>query len=446
VKKHLTNATYGLLDYASYPVGMLLVAPVILRHLGVAEFGLWMVSTSVVSAGGIIASGIGDAGIQHIAKLSGTRQFQRTIHTVRSLFALHLILGLAVAVVALSTAPYVGRHLAALHLVAQKECVACLRIASFQILLRSVESLSVSVQRALQEYRGTVQISATMRILALGTAALVAVAGKGAESIMLAMSAVLMVGAVLQFRNLQRLLGYRDLWPRFYRTEARALLHNGVFVWAQVAGSVVFRQFDRILLGVVLGASAVTPYALGIQVTEPLFGLTASSMSFFFPYLAGRISESSVQSLRRTVLRAFLCNFALVSCGAAVLLIFGQRFVQVWAGHTAARGIGPILPLLVMSSAFSGLSVTGTYAVQALGLFRTAAYISLGSRSGLLLLMFFLLHHGGVQGLAVARVWYGVAALLVYVPLGRHLKIFRSNKSTIAPCPLIAETQGGLKL
>jgi O-antigen/teichoic acid export membrane protein len=147
--------------------------------------------------------------------------------------------------------------------------------------------------------------------------------------------------------------------------------------------------------------------------------------------------------LRRTVLKAFLCNFALVFCGATLLLIFGQRFVQAWAGQAAAHSSASILPLIVMSSALSGLSVTGTYAVQALGLFRTAAYISLGSRSGLLLLMFYLLHHGGMQGLAVARVFYGAAALLVYVPLIRHLGFLRSDKSAIASCPLIEEPQGG---
>ena len=446
MRKHLANASYGLLDYISYPLGMLLVAPVILRHLGVAEFGLWMVSTSVVSAGGIIASGIGDAGIQHIAKLNGTRQIQRTIHSVRSLFALNLMLGCAVSVVVWCAAPSAGRHLAALHLVSEKECVACLRIASFQILLRSVESLSVSVQRALQEYGGTVRISATMRALTLGVAALIAIAGKGTQNIMLATSIVLMAGAALQFRSLQRLLGHRDLWPRFYGTEASALVSNGVFVWAQTAGSVIFRQLDRILLGVVLGVSAVTPYALCIQIAEPLFGLTASSMSFFFPYLAGRTGNISVLSLRRVIQKAFLCNFVLVLCGVALLLLFGMRFLHVWAGVAVARSAASILPLIVISSALSGLSVTGTYAAQALGLFRTAAYISLGSRVGLLLVMLYLLHHAGVQGLARARVWYGLAALLVYVPLVRHLRIGESDQNATMRGGLIAEPQGGARL
>jgi len=64
-----------------------------------------------------------------------------------------------------------------------------------------------------------------------------------------------------------------------------------------------------------------------------------------------------------------------------------------------------------------GLSVSGTYAMQALGLFQTVALISVGGRAAMLLLMIYLLHHQGLQGLATARVGYGAVALLVYLPL-----------------------------
>ena len=57
MRRHLSNAAYGVLDYISYPLGMLLVAPIVLHRLGAAEYGLWMIATAVISAGSIIASG-----------------------------------------------------------------------------------------------------------------------------------------------------------------------------------------------------------------------------------------------------------------------------------------------------------------------------------------------------------------------------------------------------
>lgn len=89
----MTNALYGVLDYASYPLGMLLVAPIILRKIGPAEYGLWMVSTAIVSAGGIIASGFCDAGIQRIAQLRGAEKAGLTVHAFHAMLVINLALG-----------------------------------------------------------------------------------------------------------------------------------------------------------------------------------------------------------------------------------------------------------------------------------------------------------------------------------------------------------------
>ncbi len=112
MRRHLTNAMYGALDYASYPLGMLIAAPIILRRLGAAEYGLWMISTAVVSAGSIIASGFSDAGIQRTAKLRGANETGPMLDTIRTMFAINLAFGSAIAVLAWLAAPYAARHIA----------------------------------------------------------------------------------------------------------------------------------------------------------------------------------------------------------------------------------------------------------------------------------------------------------------------------------------------
>ena len=78
--------------------------------------------------------------------------------------------------------------------------------------------------------------------------------------------------------------------------------------------------------------------------------------------------------------------------------------------------------------------------MQALGLFRTVAFISLGGRAAMLVLMIYLLHHMGLRGLATARVCYGLIALIVYLPLLRELGITkkesRSAPGMAIPCDL----------
>jgi O-antigen/teichoic acid export membrane protein len=445
MKRHLSNAIYGVLDYASYPLGMLLVAPIVLHKLGAAEYGLWMIATAVVSAGGIIASGFCDANIQRVARLRGRGEIDSVVNAVRSIMGINLVLGFTLAAGVWIAAPLVARHVAVSSLTPVRECLVCIRIASLLILTRALESVGVSTHRAFEQYRATVQISTAIRLLTLASAAVLALSGRRTASILVASAVFMVVGTYMQFRELRTFFGPVTLWPTFDREETRELLSRGVFVWLQTLGAVVFGQFDRILLGVSLGTLAVAPYALCVQFAQPIFGLTASGLHFLFPYLSGRAGMISSSALKRTVLKALLCNLLLVVCGAAVLLLFGDRLIHIWAGAAVAHEAAGILPPIVFGSALMGLSVTGTYAMQALGLFRTVALISLGGRAAMLLLMVYLLHQNGLQGLATARACYGATALLVYLPLLVRPGMGKRQATPVSPMAVPCQLEEGSK-
>lgn len=427
MKRHFANAAYGVLDYASYPLGMVVAAPIVLHKLGAAEYGLWTVAAAVVSTGGIVASGFCDANIQRVARMRGTTGPHILARTVRSMMGINLVLGTAIAILVWIAAPFAARRIVAAHPAQLQECLTTLWIASLLILVRAVESVFVSTQRAFELYRNSVQINTVVRILTLTSASVLALLGLGAVSILAATGIFLAGGTWLQFRQARKLLDQVALWPIFQPDETRALLRFGVFTWIQALGAVLFGQFDRVLVGVSLGAVAVAPYTLCVQFTQPIFGLTASGLQFLFPYLSGRVGVLSNRALRRTLFKVFLCNFLLVACGASLLLLLGHRLIQAWAGAAVARSAAPLLPLIVLGAAFMGLSVTGTYAMLALGQFRTLALLGLSSRGAMLLLMAYLVRSGGLQGLATARVFYGLFALLLYFPLLRRLRAEESG-------------------
>ncbi len=445
MRKHLTNAGYGVLDYISYPLGMLLVAPIVLHRLGAAEYGLWMIATAIISAGGIVASGFCDACIQRIAQLRGIGEFSVMPQTVRSMLGINILLGVVLAAGVWIVAPFAVPHIANSSLTSPSECLISIRLASLLILVRAIESVFVGAQRAFEQYRGTVQISTAVRLITLVSAAILALSGQRTISILIATSVFLVIGTYLQFRHFRKFLGSVSLWPRLHLAETQVLLQRGVFVWMQALGGVVFGQFDRILLGASLGALAVTPYSLCVQFAHPIFGLTAAALNFLFPYLSGRATTISTAVLKRTLLKAFACNLILVASAAAFLLLFGDQLIRIWAGPVVAQSAAPILPPIVLGSALVGLGVTGTYAMQALGLFRTVAYISLIGRAAMLLLMIDLLRHHGIQGLALSRLGYGSVALLVYLPLLQQLKVQKREGERVSALSIPCEVQEGSK-
>jgi len=446
MREHLAKGAYGVLDYVSYPLGMLLVAPIVMHRLGTSGYGLWMIATAVVSAGGIIASGFGDANIQRVASLRGAGDKRAMAFVVRSIFGINLALGLILAIVVWSSAPFAARHVAASSAASVTECLTCLRIASVLILVRAVETVGISTQRAFEHYRSSVQISSGVQLLTLAAAALLTLAGLNVASLLVATGVFLALGAYLQLRQVRRFLGGLPLWPAFQPEETRRLLGGGIFLWLQALGGVAFNQFDRILLGVFLGAVAVAPYALCIQLAHPIFGVCASGLNFIFPYLSARAGNASPDELKRMVFKAFFCNVLIVGCGALFLLLFGHQLLRLWLGDAVAQSTSSLLPPIVMGSALAGMGVTGTYAMQALGRFRATALINLGGRTVTFFLMIYLLRHAGVQGLAMARICYGAIALLVYLPLLASLKAPEKRSQLLEAMPIAASLHGGSKL
>jgi O-antigen/teichoic acid export membrane protein len=446
MRKHLTNATYGVLDYASYPVAMLLVAPIVLRRLGASEYGLWILCASVISAGGILASGFCDAAMQRIARLRGVGKVDAAAGTVRALFTINLISGLLFAILVWFAAPVAANHMASYHIgpyhiTSVTECVYSLRLSGAWIVLRAIESVGVIAHRAFEEYRVSVQIGVATRLLTLASAAVLASFGHRVPSILVATGIALALGAFLQFRGLRSYFGPISLLPVFDRPELRLLVRPGMFVWIQSACGVIFGQLDRILLAVSFGAAALAPYALCVQFAAPIFGLSASGLHFLYPLMSRKAPNASGEVLQQLVARSFACNLLVVALPSLALVAFGSRAIHMWSGSAISQQSLAILPGIVLGTALWGLGVTGTYTMQALGRFRTVALLNIGGRICALFLLVYLLRHRGIEGVVLARIFYGATALLVYVPLLRWLWL--SRPANTAPAYSAGELQEG---
>ena len=421
MRAHLANAAYGLLDYAAYPIGMLVVAPIVLRNMGVAQYGVWTVATAVVSMGSIIASGFGDANIQRVANQRGSGHRDALLRTVRSMVGINLVLGTALALVAWMVAPSVARHVVSSNAVLQRDCLWSLRLASVVIFLRAQESVCISTQRAFERYGAAVRISILARVLSLAAAAVLTFFVREVAAIVAATALLTLLGIWLQFARLRKLLDVSSLTPLFDPVALQALLGFGAFAWLQAISGVVFAQADRLLLGVSLGAVAVASYALCTQIAQPIYGFAASGLHFLFPYLASRSTTQHAYQLRRAVQGALAANVLFVVLAAGGLLVFGVRILSLWAGKAIAESAAPIFSMIVWSFALLGLNVTASYSLFALGRVQIVTWINLAGGAAMLLAMVCLLPRFGLRGLAAARLCYGAITLLLYLPLASQL-------------------------
>jgi O-antigen/teichoic acid export membrane protein len=344
------------------------------------------------------------------------------IRAVRSTMGIHLLLGLTIGATACAIAPRISIRVSSAIPELERDCLLCFWIAGFLMFARAIESVCISTQRAFERYGHAVRISILARLLSVALAAVLSAVNHSAVPIMAATAALTALGVCAQLVEVKHLLHAKSLAPSFDAQATRSLVQFGIFSWLLAVCGVVFSQADRLIGGTLLGAAAVVAYALCAQLAQPIYGVAASGLHFLFPYLAGRRDSAPVAVLRRAVLLAFAANLALVLAGACLLLFWGEGILRAWVGRSIAAEARQILPVVVLGSAALGLSVTGSYAMLALGRVKAVAWLNVAGVAAMLLLIAWLLPRNGVAAIAAGRLLYGVIALLVYAPLALLLR------------------------
>jgi O-antigen/teichoic acid export membrane protein len=420
MKHHVQNVVSGVLDYAAYPVGMVAVAPLLVRALGPAQFGIWAFTMAEINAGAILATGFGDANIQQVATARSTGDMKRIENCIRTTMSIHLLLGFFLALTAYFAAPAMAHHVAAtnrdLYI-----CKVSLEVGSACILLRALETVVVSTHRAFERYVESVRISAMFRVLSLAVAAMLALHRAGVLSIVIASTLLLGIGTGAQFVRLGSFISLRCLVPGYEYSAGRALLGLGVFTWLQAAGSAVFGQVDRLFVGITFGGVAVGAYSICMQLAQPVAGTAASAFHFIFPLLA-RSSTERRSRLARRIMVAFACNFLLVTATSIALFWFGRHLLRAWTTPEVAKAGLSLLPLAIFASALTGLAVTGVYAMLALGRAGAVAASTLVAGAAMLGCITFVIRHYGILGVAASRGLFGLVSLSIYIPLVRLLR------------------------
>jgi O-antigen/teichoic acid export membrane protein len=423
LRLHTSNSVYGLLDYAAYPFGMLALAPIVLRHLGTAQYGIWAVATAIVSFASIVASGFGDANIQQLATRRGTGDSEPLLRVVRATMGIHLLLGTALGLILWIAAPMFANRLSLTDADLHHACLSCIRIAAIITLVRAIETVCISTQRAFERYGAAVRISISARLVSLVAAAVLATFTGSVVNIMAATAVFASLGLVAQLLRLRQLLDYQGLAPSFDPAVTRELLRFGIFTWLLSATGVMFSQADRLFAGASMGASAVVSYALCSQVSQPVYGLTAAGLHFLFPHFASRLSYAPPAALRRTLLTTLLINVLLVLAATGSLLAFSGTLLHVLAPDAIARACLHLFPSVLAGAALLALNVAGTYTMLALGRVLPVTRINLAAALALLLVIAVFLRSFGVSAIVAARLVFALISLLVYVPLFHELRL-----------------------
>jgi O-antigen/teichoic acid export membrane protein len=433
VRASAVNAVSGIADYVAQPVSMLLAAPFLLRHMGLSQFGLWMLVSAAVSSGSTFTTGFGDAAVKYVSGARGENDWPEVASVVRGAITINLALGLLMGMLLSLAAPYVVHHVFKIEAGFHRLAIEALRIGSLILVVRSVESVPVSTLRAFEQYLPSVRINAVSRCAIILITVLLVAKGGGVTGIMLATFVVSSMAMLLQARALRKYVGPVRLLPSVDGNALPKIASFGSFSWLQALSALAFSQADRLIIGALLGTTGVAYYSVCTQAAQPIHGISSAGLHFLFPHLSARHARETAVELRRVVGLAFRLNLLLVIALLLPVALFARPILELWMGAEFAHAAGTTLSVLAVAFALLAVNITAHYTMLALGQIRYLTYLNLSAGIATALLMLVLVSHWGITGAAAARILYGPVTWVLYLKVRNALSDGSARPAHTAP-------------
>jgi O-antigen/teichoic acid export membrane protein len=326
-------------NYAGFSVNLaanLLVFPFIVRHIGDAATGVWLLLSAVTGYMGLLEMGIVPSLTQTIA--SALAKGERDAVSSAASSAQTVLAGLGVVALALLPVSGGAIHFLAIPAALRDDALLVLRLTIVGIALRMPLAAFQAILLGSQRQDRCNQLWIAIALAKCFGAVVVLGNGLGLVALVSTELVIHLLAGGLQIRWVyQEIPTLRLSWRLVNRPDAARLLSFGSAMLAVSMCSLIIEQTDRIVIASFLPVEMVTYYAAAWKIYVLAYALTTTVVQAVSPVAADLCGRDDRDGLRRlflhstkfTTLLAWPLVFTLGLSGGALLSIWmGSRFVS----------------------------------------------------------------------------------------------------------------------
>lgn len=416
----------AMLSYATILIvnlSGLLLTPAIIRGLGNAEYGLYMLIGSLAAYLGVLDFGLNNAVTRFVAQCAarGDRsQESRFLGAALVVNAIAVSAILAVGAVLYTQLPTLFRATLTPEALTQARLMLVLLLANVAVTITG--SLFTAISAGHERFTFPKSVNIVRYVLRIALVLLLLAEGAGAVALValdLALSVCVLVANAIYARGA---LGARFAWRPLDPVLIREVIAFSAWVFLFAIIGQFQWQTGQVVIGATQGPEQVAVYAVGILLGT-YYGAFSSAITALFMPRATHLAETKADAGRLNAEQARIGRVALL----VLLLVlggftcFGREFVLLWVGvnYIAAWNVAMIIMLAYT------LPLVQSFANQLLdakGLFAFKAKVRLALLPAGVLLGYQLLSHMGVAGMATGiSIGWLLATLLMNVYYRRRL-------------------------
>jgi O-antigen/teichoic acid export membrane protein len=359
----------------------LLLTPVLVWHLGAANYGLLTVIGSVATYGSLLDFGMLNTVIKYVAEYRARHDHHNASTVIGTALVVYSLTGLAAVVLSVALAPAIPR----LFNIADADRLTATRlviVSGIGLGLSLPCAIVTAVLRALQRYDLVNAVSVVGSLLYAGAMIAIVQLGGGVLGVAVSGVAALLIAQLPGVWLVKRIAPELHLgWRTADRRMARKLLSFSSWLFVNDAAGLLQMKTDVVVIGALLPIAAVTPYAVCLKLSRIPKILTDQFVKVLLPLaseLHARDDEQRLRTLYVWSSRLTLAIFVPFGCTIAML---GSDALTVWMGPEYGS-YWPLVAVLVLALGLdmaqwpAGSILQGTARVRAMALVAAATGIA----------------------------------------------------------------------
>jgi O-antigen/teichoic acid export membrane protein len=397
-------------------IGIFLM-PFTMRHLGQAEYGVWMLVASMTAYFQLLDLGYGSGVVRQITE-ADARGDEDGVNVILSTFmVVYGAIGLAVvAVTGILIAAVIPRfpNLTA-DQVFTAQCI--LAMLGARMAIGFPMGVFGAVTNARQRFALTGSIAIAVALLQAAATYFLLRAGYRVIPLVAATTGIAVLSyAAYAAAARHAFPGMRLAVSRFSSRHVREVTAFSVYLFMISIAVHVGTNVDNLIVGAYVGTSAVAVYTVALRLAEYQRQLCGQFSGFLFPLVVRFHASGNESALRMTLLDGTRLGVGLVTGVALCLLLFGGDLIQLWMGPGFEAAIVPLYVLSAAGIVMVAQGPTGTILLGT-GRHRMVAWASLAEIGLNVVLSILLVRRFGLAGVAIGTgVPFALLNLFVLMP------------------------------
>lgn len=421
----LKNSITNFLGGIGPAIAMLISMPIIINHIGLENYGLLTIITSIIGYFSIIDINFTAGSIKYISEFNSTGNKNCLAQTITLGFITYVTIGI------------IGST--GIYFLAEKIAVQVFSITSNNIEL-AIQSFHIGaigffisqIQQYLNSLPQSVHrfdISAKLEnIFGIATPALsvIAIILWQADLIVLLIIRVLLSTLHTIILCKQAINIFPDYKPALPDRElARLIFSFSSYSFLSKIASVTYAHGDKLIIGATLGMTAVSIYSIPSTIVNRFLGMTFRLSSVIFPIASELGAKSNFSQLELIYLQMSRYINYLNAALVALMLLFSHEILTYWIGSEIAQSGSIIFSLIAMSLLIDTLTNLPSLVNDGLGGSKVSGLFSVGRASIGMLTIWVLAQLWGTAGVALGHLLASIilaGAFVIYVH-GRTIPI-----------------------